>query len=1179
MANFPVRPKRIPRPSSVGSASSLRVMPDGTYSIQPPTAAPSGKSYRDMILQEVFGRKSASRAQPARTLDKKTGQWVATREGEPVLRDRPDFIMQAMLSENPAMRQLVAEGFQGADPEIKALIEREIYERFPVAPQQGGVTIGSRPDADEILGFLETGQLAPERLREIEAASVDVPGIAQSSERAALGGGNPDIAAETFALDPDAPLDASPESNLPFLSEPPDPRVSAGARKFPAAQGIDLSLVNERLESRPYLRTGATKERVAGDKVNPKKDRYTTDVEDIGGEGVPVRIAPDPSAGSIGPQDNPAVNAAKRGRRPYPTDDLRAERSVAEGGDQRTLAEALNQLGRGDRGAEDRVWSLVKQNKNPALAPSDLNSGVPSAEALVDHALSLITDPNVRGMIAFDRGFDGWRQQVVDAINDRFWAPEGSVVRLTPEDAALRDAAFDAEAIDPMSAADGGPAYPGDLAATPQEAGDLFNRTGNVTGRGPGGDGDFVLSGPPDLKPGPFRGNVQGIHGEGPLPEFPAPVGAEGNVGLAGAPQSLRQSQAADPYPQGLGPRLRPNSAIPGRGPRKGKGYNRDVDDLPATYDITAISERGPIRLQDRGILPEDDGTRVEVGRDGQAVVSQNDPEELARRNSIAYAHSQGRAVYTDPDSGHVMAKRIAASMKPETINKVRALARMQFEADVQGAFDSLWPAGEPPLPEYFNWAQASTAQPRQVSQTTPAPQSSLDEIRAFMENRRADDARRLEDARNFYSQFGFPRDRIPPGFIRRTDGEVLQSPYGFDQDELARQVYASPDPNDPYYDGPLRAGEIDDTDDSIFLDSSDEIENAPAPRAATSGPDPWDEVDRIITGEDGTPIPAEAAGAVELSQEVARIYDDPTASPEDLAWARKTHEELRAVLDVTDDPELARIYYEDVLSPLPDAGSPDVDLGPDIEEVSSDVVVNVDPVPRPAPRRMSVGEVLEEARRASGEGQPQIDQSPQASNVDEALDAAATEIGDPVSAAGNDIETQMRDAGYVWDQEAGRYVKAEQQPSAQSADNLDPQEPPQTVEDAARNASNEAEGPRDAQASEADAQARADAAAPSEGSPAPTPNPAPTPGMIRRVGDHFQNNKLRYALAAGAAGATGYFWNRDQHTNPYPGIDFEVQGQGALMSPALSPEDRIRAIRASMYSEPQNTIRSLRGH
>lgn len=1095
------------KPSSLGSASNLRLMPDGSYRIAQPTAAATGKNYRDMVRLEIFGRKSSVRAQPRRMIDMKTGQLVQARTGEDVLRDRPAFIREAMLSENPELRQIVAEEFRNADPEIKQIIAQEIAERFPAGPQEGGVSIGWSPQAREIMDFLQTGQLSPERMQAIEAARVDAPGIAQTSERTGLGGGNPDIAAETFDLDPDVAIDTSPEANIPYLDAPPDPLLDDGTRPFPAAQGVDTKLVNDRLENRPYLRTGAGAERVRGDKVNPKKERFSTELEVIDGRRTPVRQAPDPSAGSIGPQDNPAINAAERGRRPYPVRDLEANRSVAEGGEQRALAEALDQLGRGQTGAEDRVWNLVKRKSNPALSPSDLNSGVPDAETLVDHALSLITDPNVRGMIASSRGFDGWRAQAVDALNQRFWAPEGSVERLTPDEVAARDAAFDSQAGDPD--AEWGLTELRPDSITPEQQA-LYEQARDDFLRATKSDSYYADDVPLASTPVPPR-----------VPPPATPIGPDANVGRAGEPQSLRASQAQDPFPgartetggmqPGISQQGRPVSQIPGRGPSRGKGYNRDVDDLPARYDITATSERDPIRLRDGEELAVDDGTRVYSDDEGNVEIAQADPQELAQRQSALYAHSQGRVVYNDPDTGNLIARQITPIMKPDSINKIRALARMQFPEGTQAAFESMWPAGEPPLPEYYDWAQNPTPAGRQLSEATPAPPSSQAEIDAGLAEMRAGDEAALANARDFYSQFGFPRDRIPPGFITRPrGGRVVRNPFGFD--------------------------------------------------------DPWDEVERIIQGADGTPIPEPAAGAPEIAQEVARIYSDPTASPEDMAWAQSQHQELASVLDEINEPDIRARYEEDIVRPMQEAraqseevvASDDYNLGSAIEEESAAVVTPADPAP------------------------------PQAGNVDEALDAAASEIGDPAappSATGltPEVEQILRDSGYVLDPNTGQFVKQDAQPSTQSADNTKPQEPPKQVEAEAAASSDAAETPRDTEATKADAESRIDA---TDGDEAKVEKQAEEKlGWGTRAGRHVRANAGRYAAGAAAAGAGAMWWNSDRHSMPHPNAfhDFPrpqpaSQQSGLRGSPAPgSSEERIRALRNRFQAE--GTIRKLRGY
>lgn len=1156
------------RVTALGPQSGLRWEGDAIVAQQPRDEAPDA-TIADNVFKQLFGTKSPVRAQKTRRLDPKSGRHVAG-TSEEVPRNRPDFILQAMLSEDPSVRSMVKDAWDRASDSQREILTQEIAEVFPDVQ---GRAPGGSPLYREVMTFLRTGEVSPERMDALRAeAQVSGSDPRVARDRRALPPGHPDRQAVQEDFDA---LDQPVELESAGINErvPGDPLLDAGARAFPAPAGVDATHLRDGLDARPYLRT---QEEISarGDKINPRKgERFDTilvetkdapaagDMPRDAGDGpqrdhlesmligrglmpessrgrlaidfmenvlrnrgidptytppepepaptvqVPVRIPQ--GKGAIGPQDAGRILAGEKyekadaarvarmeqaiaddfgmdiqdvraeraqlvavGNRdavsqldarakaaiedahlgPYPEkpydsasreSDLRAASSVAPGGEQGLLADALDQLGRGQRGAEDRVFRmLLRKDSRNLQSPSQ--AGIPNAEAMADYALSLITNRDVLGRIAANKGFDTWRQGIVDALNDRFYRQDAPPLVRTPEEVARLDAEIDA------------------------------------------------ASSPEGVSQGPQVGPDAG-----------------GNAGALGEPQSLRASQAADAYPQGVDQYGRPVSAIEGRNPtggRKSPGHvNSPVDRYPGSEGTENLSRAA----ENVGQRPTA-GVPISPERDAGVL----DTQAAALQNSIDYAHQRGKVVWQDPETGDMMAAYITDRMDPVKIEQIRENARWNAPSSDE-VFDYYWPnPHQPPQPSFFKWQMGQAAdevpdsyRPPSSTQPTRAPQEEIDDT--LNELRAADEAR-LEADRRHYGEFGITGEK-PPGWYRDPGGRLRRYGFNFNEDQ---------DPND-------LLAELGEVYEGIF--------DGPQPaRSGDEGAEAWEQAGRLVRDSNGDAVPESGASADELASEVVRILEDDDASPEDLAWAREVSNGLR-----------------DEYNELPDEGIR--------EDLRQSVIEPIEAAAFARQSRSSPQPVGEEDA-------PVITSAPEAS-VDQVaadLDAAATPIAtEPEAPLPPQAATPAA------------------QPSVQSADNAKPQEPPKPVENAARQNADAQKAASDAEAEAADAVAKADAEQqpPQGGEAVPrteVPEPAqPAPGWMKRFGSHVYKNKGRYMLGAGAAGVAAAI---HQGSMPAPGaLPFPEAGSGAMPGPApaapAQPEDRIRAMRNGGYEYPRQTL------
>lgn len=1240
--------------TAFGPMSGLRYAPDGTAIVDPPRTTAPGTSYEDEVFKQLFDTKSPTRAQKTRKLNPQTGTYVAG-TSEDTLRNRPDFILQGMLSADPNERLLIKRLWDRADKDQKKILAQEIAEAFPDAQGQAP---GGSPMYREIMSFLRTGEISPERMeilrQEADLANSD-PRVRRQVDD--LPPGNPDRAAVTEDMSGlDTEIQFEPDSKVPG-----DPLLDAGPRAFEPPEGVDTTHLRTEMDARPYLRAPEVSS-VRGDKINPKKERFDTGMVEGAVEPTPEEIAAqrkatllrlyndtsadlgisavasdaisleqleawaksldvlpltpedlaqkkrnhlewnlvsrglmpesmkgrldvsfmesvlrnrgiDPTfeplgpaidldlsqlepparrqmpvrvpqgVGTIGPQDagrilagekyekadaarvagmeqalaeefgmdiedvreqfrrlqeagdadslkdmqaraKIAIKRADLGPKPkVPYDsannqsDIRAASSVAEGGEQRMLADALDQLGRGQLGGEDRVFRMLLKKASRDLVASPAQAGLPTAEAMTDYALSLIRNPDVLGRIAANKGYATWRQQIVDALDNRFYRQDQPPRVLTKEEASAEDAA---------------------------------------SGR--------------ELK--------------------------------------------GDPFPQGIDQYGRPVSAIEGRNPtagRKNPGHvNSPVDRYPGSEGLENLSDAaeniGTRRVTGVPISPEPD----------TGILS---AQASALENSIGYANQRGKVVWQDPETGNILAAYITPKMKPERVAEIRENARA-LATSTGEVFDYYWPEGGLPRPDFHRWnlgdapdavpegyvPPSATVPPRDMSPVEPMPPATP---RPYADV----PASTLKQAEGLSQELGASMTEdgpLPPGVRMGLDGRYYRSAF-----EGKPGLFA------------------DEADPNSMLDEATAVMGEMPPGAGRRAMDEdtseaWKNQGRTVLDADGNEIPLEAAAAEDLAQEVARILSDPDASPEDLQWAMGIGRDLQRGYDRLPEP-IKTSYKQDVLDPIEQAAAarraqPDdpepTEIGADLPDEVSDNVVATDSemVFDDLPREESATSVLavdgaNESRDIFDLGANSVEEESGPVVYSPMPDPEASVISPEAAGVPNDVDDKLNAAA----------APVDEQPSVQSADNRDPQQPPRDVEDEARQNANAQKQPSDVEATEADAATQADAAANPTPTPAPNPNPSPAPAPTpsptqgkswwQGTKDHFYNNRVRYGLAAAATPFAMSLYNARVTSDPYPNaLDPVAGGPDEDPMESMSPEDRIRMLIQSGRSKAKNS-------
>lgn len=1191
-------------PSALGAQSALRKGADGSYVIEQPRSTAPGTSYWDDVFKQIFDTKTPKRAQKTRKLNEK-GEWVAG-GSEDVLRNRPDFILQSMLSADPKARSLIKQFWDKSSAEQKKILAQEIAESFSDAQNQAP---GGSPMYREVMSFLRTGELSPERIevlrQEAELANSD-PRVQRESRALAPGVSDRAVSENMDKLDTDIQFD-------PDTVAPGDPVLDGGPRAFQPPEGVDTTYLRTDLDARPYLRTQESVS-VQGDKINPKKERFTTGMiegeieptpEEIAAHrtawmrGEVAKLAPDhprlneltpafmeqvltsrgiaiepglpparrqmpvrvPQAGgSIGPQDagrilagekyeaadaariarmeqaladefgmnvsdireqfrmlqqagdedglkqmqaraKIAIRSADLGPRPQvPYDsatkesDLRAASSVAEGGEQRQLVDALDQLGRGQLGAEDRLFRMLVLKSARDKISSPIQAGIPNAEAMADYALSLVRNPDVLGRIRSNQGFETWRQQLIEALDNRFYRQDQPPRVMTREEAAIADAANDAEA--------------------PFET--LLDENGV----------------PQFVEPGPA-------------------IGSGGNVGRAGVQQRRGDSQAAgDAYPQGIDQYGRPVSAVPGFNPtagRKSAGHvNSPADRYPGSEGIENLSDAaeniGTRRVTGVPISPDPDAGIMTV-------------QASALENSIGYANQRGKVVWQDPTTGEIFAAYITPKMKPEKVAEIRENARA-LATSSGSAFDYYWPDGGLPRPDFHRWnlgdapdavpegyvPPSATAPPRDMSPVEPMPPATP---RLYADV----PASTLKQAEGLSQELGASMTEggpLPPGVRVGLDGRLYKTAFdkpGFFADDV--------DPNDLL-------------NDASVLDDA-----APSGNPATlsrqqpddSGAEAWGQQGRTILDADGNELPQGAASAEDYAREVASILSNPDASDEDLKFAMEVGRGLQDYYNTIPDEGIKAQYRENVLAQIEAAAA--------ARNKPAQPADDIDPADDIPPND-------EQSEALAIDTAPATAVNP----VEEKLAAAATPVDpDPQPALTREqIEKIAADAGYVYDPTTGRYVKPGDQPSAQSADNQDPQDPAKPVEAESVVNADAQKQVSDAEADAARIQAEKDAAAREAADEQQAVDEAtgattdPKKSYGTRIKEHFQKNWGKYGIAGGIGAVGLSMYHSGVTSDPYP--DAMPMGPGPEQDSMeeISPEDRIRLMMRSRSGSRQGT-------
>lgn len=888
---------------------------------------------------------------------------------------------------------------------------------------------------------------------------------------------------------------------------------------------------------------------------------------------------------------------------PYQTDSRRGYGQAARSmmSEQQVLADQADSLANGNIGVTDYAWRMITPRGGP---DSPLSAGVKTPDEVADAIIDLMDPDRIPA-----GNFETWRAGIVDTINRRWFQPQGDgpVIR-TREQAIADDVAFDAQGNPADLEMPPGPAYQGDLGDIPEEAGDLFSRKYNITGEGPG----FTLLGEPRLLPGPRRGNTASVPQTDGVNEL-------GNVGMSGLPQTRVQSQGSDPYPQGVDQYGRPISADPPRYRKKPK----DVDQYPGAGGTETI-EPGPVRPR-------------------QGVPS----TPASADSAINYAYMRGKVVFLDPETGKTMAYKITERTTPNKIASLRQIVRSQVEQAAAVAasasrqmdrfgeiigpapqeslavFDKLWPEGSTPDPMYYQVMRTDMPAPDSLetrlnapppSSTAAAPVDDPEEIAREMAAMRSRDAEAYARDKEKYGQFGITDEkRLLPGWVRRPDGQVARSRFGFgDEAEIPDGLW-----------------------DDIRGDEADE-----GLYALSDEGDTWQKYLGDLTPivQDDIPLLPNDPGipmGVRIDHAVS-ILSDPNANAADLGWAQEQHRMARQALDSVTDRELRDRVFEEIVSPLDEAvalrNAPPGNVADDLdaadtavdEEVSGPVGLEESaPAWSPSQPEGDLGEI--EPEESIGlfiptEDAPLAELAPtQAPSQQEVLDLSddlpeeesadfvipsppetAPLADDALEAAASDLGPTPAEA-----LQAARARRA--QPS--SPDSTKPQEPPKPVEAeananadaqkaasdaeaeaAAAKAKEEEEFARQAQAAKAAedaANAKPDEEItldPDEGDP-PTLDPADRRTWGQFAGQataapfrHVLRNKLRYAIGVPALLGATHAWNRMTEAPPHRGQPWGMGGGGG------NPEDEVgidtarvrRTLRQSLLDDPyqQQTLR-----
>ena len=520
------------------------------------------------------------------------------------------------------------------------------------------------------------------------------------------------------------------------------------------------------------------------------------------------------------------------------------------------------------------------------------------------------------------------------------------------------------------------------------------------------------------------------------------------------------------------------------------------------------------------------------------------DQLKQARRNWALYRLQNGKVVYRDPETGSMTAAMITDRMKPERIAYIRSLAPKGSTPEDLARFNTLWPEGGFPTPEYFNdIVRRADGIEFETPQSSPLLDMSDDQLRAVQQdpeqagihaeaqrilaarkmkgsqavfnrgtfapdarpvsvNRTADfDDLQLKLARDEWRKYTGMEAEVPPGFIQRPDGKIVPSAFGFEGDETF-------DANEAW----SKAGGANWDENDVPFTSDNPPRNVAEqpPLAEDPGPGPGIEV-----GVNDSPVVGDSSPTLES---VLQIIKDRGSSTEMLRMARDFYKAARDHIATIADPDHRAAFKARVLDVL-DAAAAERRAAPEAA---------------PKPPLNPSGSLLDNDDYVMGSG---------SAPEEAALEAAATPI-EPENIPGTNAT-----------------VPPERTPEVQANENADVQK-----------AASDIEGEKADVAAKADAEGSADEA---EG----TVEPAAVPqkrGIVGRAIDtvqaaprHLWRNKWRYGLAGGALAA----YQQVANQSPYaPGEEpLTVGGPGSMDTAprAASPEDRIRqVIRSRMQQE-----------
>lgn len=160
-------------------------------------------------------------------------------------------------------------------------------------------------------------------------------------------------------------------------------------------------------------------------------------------------------------------------------------------------------------------------------------------------------------------------------------------------------------------------------------------------------------------------------------------------------------------------------------------------------------------------------------------------------------------------------------------------------------------------------------------------------------------DNNQLEMARNDWLKLTGKMPEVPPGFIKRPDGKIVRSAY-LTKDEMAEV-------NDDWAkSGGVNWGKSDVPfpGDNPPKKLQDQFEvDDPGPGRGYDGPE--------FSG------PPAAAGKDDILQEIIDIIDDPNSTADDLDWARSQRDEARLKHDAETDEEVRAEFKRSVLDPI----------------------------------------------------------------------------------------------------------------------------------------------------------------------------------------------------------------------------------------------------------------------